>query len=249
MSEELKLFVQYKPPVAEQQEALHTCLAGADGLVVAPGSCRPEQRRVIPVGDTLLIDGDPEQERDWLEDDSCLWVCTRGLAETARMRDEWPELIWVPQLTVYKPAISYRFSGPAIGEGFSFYIPDSASIKGWQVTDGDVSLVEAVTRAIDLGFDTLWLDSREAEVRGKGLALEMLEKISDCPLAIWISGGAKEVAHLRNLACVDGAAAVVIDQQLAREAGMDLLRQALTAPTAFQEVAVPEVMGVPVGEA
>jgi len=243
MSEAAKLFVRYKPGVEHQQDDLHACLAGADGVVLTPGSCTAEQRMALPVETTLLIDGDPDREFQWLDDDSCHWICTRGLAETARLRDKWPELSWIPQLTVYKPVVSYRFSGPAIGEGFSFYIPDTANINGWQVTDGDVSLTEAVNRAIELDFNTLWLDSREAEARGRGLALEMLERTSRCPVSIWMSGGVTAVEHLQNLVRVDSAAAVVIDEALVQALGMDQLRQALTVPVHQQEVPVPVVVG------
>lgn len=245
MREAPKLFVRYTPAVEQQQEDLHTDLTAADGVVIAPGICAPEQHMALPVEHALLIDGDPERDAQWLVHDNCHWVCTRGLTETARLRDQWPELNWVPQLTVYKPAVSYRFSGPAIGEGFSFYIPDTTTIKGWQVTDGDVSLTDAVNQAIGLGFSALWLDSQEAEARGRGLALEMLERISHCSLPVWLSGGVTAPDHLQNLVRLDrgGAAAVVVNEELVRDFGMDPLRQALTPPARHQDVPVPVVAG------
>lgn len=238
MNESTRLFVQYKPGSPDQQEERLACLAGADGLVIDPCSCTAEEYLQLPAENTLLLNGDPQRDTGWVGSDLCHWICTKGLAETSRLRDQWPELNWVPQLTVYKPSISYRFSGPAIGEGFSFYIPDTAAIKGWQVTDGDVSLTEALTRATELGFDTLWLHSEAAESRGKGLELEMLEKAHGSPLAIWISGGVAEVKHLSNLARVGGVAAVMVNEAFVREEGMDKLQQALIAEIPLQETSV-----------
>ncbi len=233
MSEKTSLFVQYKSESWDQQDGAD-CLVGADALIIDPRGCTAKQYMQLPVDNTLLVDGDPQRHSDWLDSDH--WICTGGLVETVRLRDRWPELNWVPQLTVYKPSIGYRFSGPAIGEGFSFYIPDTAAIKGWQVTDGGDSLTEAITRATELGFDALWLHSQEAELRGDGLELEVLERVSGGPLAIWISGGVTELKHLHNLARVGGAVAVVVNEPFAREAGLEPLRQALITENPLQEV-------------
>lgn len=238
MGEEIRLFVQYGPGQVEEME---TCLADADAQVFDPCGCTPEQDAQLLEEEILLLNGDPQRDSRWLGNDRCSWVCTGGLDETLRLQVQWPELNWVPQLTVYRPAVSYRFSGPAIGEGFSFYIPDTSAIKGWRVTDGDVSLTEAITLATKLGFDTLWLHSQEAESRGNGLELEMLEKASGGPLAIWLSGGVTESQHLRNLVRVGGAAAVVVPAEFAQEIGMQALRQALTSKLPLQEIPVQVV--------
>jgi hypothetical protein len=235
MSEETKLFVQYQPESADAQPEQSAWMTGADALVMSPCACTPERFAELPVETALLLGGDPERDAGWLENGHCYWVCTEGLAETARRRDQWPGLNWVPQLTVYKAAISYRFSGPAIGEGFSFYMPDTAAIQGWRVTDADRSLAEAITRATELGFASLWLHSEQAETRGKGLDLEMLDKARGGPLAIWISGGVPERRYLRNLARAGGAAAVVVADTLARDAGVESLRQALIPSVPLQD--------------
>ncbi len=238
MSAETQLFIQYQPGSQDQQQDMSACLAGADALVIDPYGCRPEQALDLPLENTLLFNGDPQRDSGWIGKDRCHWVCAGGLDETLRLRDLWPALNWVPQLTVYKPEVSYRFSGPAIGEGFAFYIPDTAAIKGWRVTDGDISLTEAITLATELGFDTLWLHSQEAEFRGRGLELEMLERVSGGPLDIWISGGVTELQHLSNLVQVGGVAAVVVPAELAQELGVQALRQALTAEIPQQEIPV-----------
>ncbi len=235
MSEETKLFVQYRHENADSEPETPAWLSGADALVMDPCGCAPERFAELPVETALLLGGDPERDAGWLEVSRCYWVCAEGLEETVRRRERWPGLNWVPQLTVYKVATSYRFSGPAIGEGFSFYMPDTAAIQGWRVTDADRSLAEAITRATELGFASLWLHSEQAETRGKGLDLEMLEKARGGPLAIWISGGAVERRHLGNLARAGGAAAVVVADTLAREAGVARLRQALIASVPLQD--------------
>lgn len=235
MSEETKLFVQYQAQGADAQPEQCDWLTGADALVMSPCGCTPEQFAELPVETALLLDGDPERDAGWLECGHDDWICAAGLEETARRRARWPELNWVPRLTVYKAATSYRFSGPAIGEGFSFYMPDTAAIQGWRVTDADRSLTEAITRATELGFASLWLHSEEAEIRGKGLDLEMLEKTRGGPLAIWISGGVSELKYLQNLARSGGAAAVVVTDALARESGMESLRQVLIPSVPLQD--------------
>ena len=238
MSEETRLFVQYQPGPLDQQKDMLACLTGADALVIDPDRCTPVQVLEAPAGHRILLNGDPQRDTDWIDSDLCYWICTEGLDETKALQERWPELNWVPRLTVYKPSISYRFSGPAIGEGFSFYTPDTSVINGWQVTDGDVSLAEAITRATELGFDSLWLHSQQAESRGNGLELEMLEKACGGPLAIWISGGVAELKHLSSLAQSGGAAAVVVNEVFAMEMGMETLRRALNAEILPQQVPV-----------
>ncbi|MCW8907876.1 MAG: hypothetical protein OQL28_11555 [Sedimenticola sp.] len=238
MSEETKLFVQYRREGTDSEPETHAWMAGADALVMNPCACTPEQFADLPVEMALLLGGDPERDAGWLKNGHCYWVCTEGLEATARLRERWPDLHWVPQLAVFKPETSYRFSGPAVGEGFSFYMPDTAAIQGWRVSDGDVLLSEAVTRTAELGFDTLWLHSEAAESRGKGLDLEVLDKVRGGPLSIWLSGGVSELKYLQNLARTGGASAVVVGEDLARESGMERLRQALIPRVPLQQVPI-----------
>lgn len=239
MSEEIKLFVQYQPEDEDTQGEVPTWLAGADGLVINPCGCTPERLGNLVFETALLLGGDPGRDVEWREDGerSC-WICDQGLETTARLQERWPDLHWVPQLTVFKPETSYRFSGPAVGEGFSFYMPDTASIQGWRVSEGEVLLSEAVTRAAELGFDALWLHSEAAESRGRGLDLEVLDKVRGGPLAIWLSGGASELKYLQNLARAGGASAVVVGEVLARASGMERLKQALVPRVPLQQMPI-----------
>lgn len=239
MSKRIKLFVQHQQSFTETITEEFEWMAGADALVIDPCHCGVKQFQQMPVKSAVILAGDPERDLNWYEDKSCEWVRDDGLEQVARLRDRWPELNWVPHLTVYRPQISYRFSGQAIGEGFSFYIPDTAAIKGWRVTDGDVLLTEAITMATSLGFSSLWLHSEEAESRAKGLDLEMLHKAHGSALDIWISGGVSDQNHLRNLTKAGGASAVVVSEKLAQETGIDSLLQNLVA-----EIPVPEAVPV-----
>lgn len=238
MSEKkIELFLELHGSESEETDG-YEWLSGANGLVVQPGRCGVEQFQQIPVDNAVVVAGDPEKDHGWLQIDSCCWVRDEGLEQVAKLRDRWPEQEWIPRLTIYRPEVSYRFSGQSIGEGFSFYMPDTGAIYGWRVVDGDTPLIDAVTRVVTLGFSTLWLHSEEADSRAMGLELEMLDKVSGGPLDIWISGGAASSEHLRNLAKMDGAAAVIVNERLAREAGIDQLQQALTPETTIPD-AVP----------
>ena len=213
--------------------------AGADALILDPCRCGVEEFQQMPVDKAVVVAGDPEKNLDWLQTDFCRWVGDGGLDNLARIRDRWPEQEWIPRLTVYRPEVSYRFSGQSLGEGFSFYMPDTSAINGCRVVDGDAPLAEEVTRAVTLGFSTLWLHSGDADSKAMGLDIEMLDKVQGGPLDIWISGGVASSEHLRNLAKTDGAAAVVVNERLVRETGIDPLLQAL-AP----EVVIPEAVPV-----
>lgn len=238
MNEESRVFVQYQPESAQPDQQAPAWLNGVDGLVINPCHCSPQHVSDLAVKAALLMGGDPERDTEWREIGNGCWICDQGLEETARLRDQWPDLQWVPRLSVFKPVVSYRFSGPAIGEGFSFYTLDTAAIQGWRVTAGDCRLADAIARAVELGFTSLWLHSDAAESRGKGLELEILDRIRGSAPAIWISGGVSELKYLRNLARMGGASAVVVDQGLLREFGMESLRQALIPRLPLRQVPI-----------
>lgn len=227
MSEKINLFVKYQHAservVAEESE----WMTGADALVIDPCRCDVDKFHQLPVDNAVIYSVDPERDSRWHENDLNQWVCDDGLEQAAGLRDRWQELNWVPQLTVYRPQTRYGFSGRTPGEGFSFYMPDTSTIKGWRVTDGDMLLAEAITRAAALGFSTLWLHSDEAETRARGLELEILDKTRGRSLDVWISGGVSEHNHLHNLTKVGGASAVVVSEKLAREISVENLSHAL----------------------
>jgi hypothetical protein len=103
---------------------------------------------------------------------------------------------------------------------------------------GEQPLIDAVEHARQLGFDSLWLHSLDAAEAGRGLELEMLDRTESSGLDIWLSGGATESRHLSNLARVGGAAAVVIDHNLAQLSSALELCDCLAPLT---EPVIPEV--------
>lgn len=240
VTEKIKLYVDYRQEkTAGAAPETFTWLEGADGLVIDSSRCAPHQFRDMPVEDAVIMNGDPEQDAPWRET-AGHWVHDRGLESTACLRDRYPALSWIPKLNLSRARVSYRFSGPATGEGFSFYIPDTAAIHSWRVDGWDLTFREALTRATELGFSAVWLHSPEAASRGAGLELDLPEQARGGPLEIWLSGGVTEVRHLQSLSRTGGVAAATVDAAVGRRLTIQALRAAL-AP----EPARPEAVPVP----
>lgn len=207
-------------------------LAGLAGLVVEGTCIHPEESAPLPAPVVALTGGGSEELTGWCDDPGPRRVVDRGLDECARLRDAWPALSVMPRLVVYKPEVVYRLSDYP-GDGFKFYAPDTAAIRGYCVTDGDQPLGRALERAKALGFDTLWLHARDAAEAQRGLDLDLLERARrDFGEGLWVSGGAGEVRHLRNLAREGGVAAVVIGPALLEGASVADLTVALAPPAA-----------------
>lgn len=245
MSEKIKLFVKYQPTSAETVAEVSEWMTGADALIIDPCHCDVDKFQQLSVDNAVIYSGDPERDLSWVENNLSQWVRDDGLVQLARLRDRWKELNWVPQLNVYRQQIRYEFSGPALGEGFSFYMPDTSTIKGWHVTDEDMLLTEALTRATELGFSTLWLHSPEAETSARGLDLDVLDKTRGSSLNIWLSGGASEQKHLHNLTKAGGVSAVVVNEKLARENTVESLCRALESDDTLREVAPVQYVQCP----
>ncbi|MFQ5938296.1 MAG: HisA/HisF-related TIM barrel protein, partial [Acidiferrobacterales bacterium] len=153
------------------------------------------------------------------------------LEDTLHLRDTWPELAWVPRLAVFKPQVRYRLLDSFPGEGFKMYMPDTAALRGYQVMGSDATLSESSARAATLGFNTLWVHALDADERGKGLDLDLLEHArAQFDGELWLSGGATRERHLANLAIHKGAAAVVIPTALAKQYGCERLLSVLATP-------------------
>jgi len=237
MNETIKLYIDLQRLPDETSADAFAWMAGADALVIEPCRCTVEQFESMPVETAVLLNGDPVLDAPWQET-AGQWICDRGLEATARLQDLHPALQWIPRLSVSRAQVSYRFSGPAFGEGFSFYMPDTAAIQGWREEGSDRSLGELLSRATELGFADLWLHSPEAASSKSGLALELLDKTQGGPWAIWLSGGVADARHLRNLARLDGATTVVVDEAVAQQCSLAALREALIPETPRPE-AVP----------
>jgi hypothetical protein len=176
------------------------------------------------------LTGDTAELTEWRNENGPLRIVDGGLEQCARLRDAQPEHQWLPRLVAYKPDVVYRMSDYP-GEGFRFYAPDTAAIRGYRVDDVDRPVAEALEHACALGFDRLWLHARDAARRGDGLDLDLLDRarrhFGD---GLWLSGGATEPRHLANLAREGGATGLVIDITLLAKANATALVTALAPP-------------------
>lgn len=242
ISQPIQLYVEQRQTHDDETPQACAWMQGAAALVLDPVGCTPRRFDAMPVERAILLNGDPARDEPWCEL-GCDWVCGRGLEETARLRDRYPQLHWIPHLNVTRARVSYRFSGPAVGEGFSFYMPDTAAIKGWQVAG--MSIEAALNQVRALGFSDLWLYSPVAASRRRGLDLDLLEKTGRDDLAVWLSGGVGDAAHLRNLASVGGASAVIVEAAVAQACSVASLTEALVVkpprPEAVPMTFMPEM--------
>jgi hypothetical protein len=229
---ETRLYVEFNEP-ADNEKAFEG-LAGAHGLVLDPLAIDPDDADRLPAPVRVLRPTNPEDPGAWREQEGLTWASDGGLAGTARLRDAWPDLDWVPRLTVFKPTVRYHLSNAFPGEGFKVYMPDTSAIRGYRMIDDETGLAAALARAAELGFHTLWLHALDAEEKGMGLDLELLEQARTHSRArLWLSGGAAHPRHLANLAAEGGTAAVVVGAGLAQQCGCEPLLTALaTTPVA-----------------
>lgn len=229
--------VEHEPSVQAEEE---TALMDADGLVVDAARCPDPQEVRAAAPPLALLCSDPAACAAWREREGVHWVGVDGLEQTARLRDAWPAQRWLPRLSVYKPVLSFRFSDEFHGEGFKFYRPDTAAIRGYQVIGGEMVLQAALDRAKELDFETVWLFGMDAELRRFGLDLEMLERArGGWDGDLWISGGAAAPRHLENLVREGGAAGVVVSEAVVNRWGSTALRDALVAPTPVAPAEAP----------
>lgn len=221
------LFVQLNEPLAtdvDPQQLTGSAGLVVDGRCVRPGHC---QHLAAPV---VALTGGAGALAEWCDEGDPLRVVDGDLEACARLRDAQPEFAWLPRLVAYRPEVVYRMSD-YLGEGFRFYAPDTAAIRGYRVDDGDRSLAQTLVHARSLGFDQLWLHARDAARRGDGLDLDLLEQarrhFGD---GVWLSGGATSPQHLANLAREGGTGSVVVGLRLLAEANAETLTRSLLPP-------------------
>lgn len=224
----IQLFVELNSPA---ETASKQWLDGADGLVVDPAITKPRDTEPFSPRVQVLKVNRPEALGVWRECEGVLWASEVGLEKTARLRDAWPGRHWIPRLLVHKPALRYDFSNQSYGEGFKVYVPDTGAIHGgYRVTDGNARLDHALVKAAEMGFETVWLHARDAEGKGGGMDLDLLERAqSRFSGQLWFSGGASEKRHFTTLAAEGGATAVVVRSTLAWRLGCQQIVSALTA--------------------
>jgi hypothetical protein len=207
-----------------------TALSTADGFVVGPGAAEPQGN---DEGHAWILRGmTPLDSPAWAERDAS-WVCAEGLERTARLRDGWPSLRWLPRAEIFCPSVRYDFVAAAPGEGFSVYRPNTSTIQRYRVADDDDDLQGWLAHARTLGFRTVWLESRTAAERDRGLDLDLLSRARRLFAGgrLWISGGLTETRHIANLAAEGGATAVVVPRTVAERCGCEPLLAALGRPT------------------
>ncbi len=211
-------------------------LSEVDGFVIGPGVAKPPSQD--PKHAWILRGVTPLDSPAWAERDAT-WVCAEGLERTARLRDGWPELRWVPRAEIHSPSVRYNFVAAAPGEGFSVYRPDTSTIQRHRIADDEEDLHDWLARAKRLDFRTVWLQGRDAAERGRGLDLDLLDRARGFfgGGRIWLSGGATEPRHLANLAAEGGAAAVVLPRAFAERCGCGSLLAALGRPAPGTELA------------
>jgi hypothetical protein len=227
-----ELFVQLDKSFADDADLQQ--FAGVAGLVVDGRALQPHRCRALPATVAALMGADSDLG-DWCDEPDPVRIVDGGLEACARLRDAQPDLAWLPRLVAYKPDVVYRMSDYP-GEGFRFYAPDTAAIRGYRVNDRDLDLTQALEQARALGFDQAWLHGQDAARRGDGLDLEMLERarrtFGD---GLWLSGGASDPQHLANLVRCGGSQRVIVAATLLAAADAEKLTAALVPPPPAEE--------------
>ena len=229
-----RLYIAYE---ANAQDPVETApISDATGLVIDTDRLNPDDVH-SPAPVAVIHTNDPGGHAGWHEREGVVWSSDRELEAIAHIRDQWPDLQWLPRIDIYRPEVVYQFNADAVGEGFKFYIPDTGAIQAYLTLMSEKPLESQLKRATALGFTTLWLHATHAEQAGTGFDLELLDRASvGFDGEIWLSGGARKEQHLFNLTRQGGTAAVVVSQDFARQSGCDRLQLALTAG---EETGVP----------
>lgn len=226
--DQIQLFVEHTTnPITEESIELFD---GVDGLIVDPALVSANEVSDYSTSMIILRAEDPDSYAAWRELETVVWTTGCGLIESARLCDEFSDLTWVPRLNIEKSAKRYQFSNVSHGEGFKVYVPDTSTIRGYRVTDGDSdsSLEETLVQASHLGFKRLWLHALDAETAGSGFDLDMLDRARRAFSGdIWLSGGATTLKHLENLAREGGVEAAIVTENLVQKHDCSTLTTAL----------------------
>jgi len=221
-----------------------TDLFDADGFVIGGGVIEPPDQDSKHIW--ILRSVTPLDRPAWTERNA-RWVCDDGLEQTARLRDGWPSLRWVPCADVYCPSVHYDFFAAAPGDGFSVYRPDTATMQRYTIANTEDDLHAWLAHAKTLGFRSVWLHGRDAAEQGRGFDLELLDRArrSFGGGHLWLSGGATEPKHLANLMAEGGAAAIVLPKTIADQYGCGSLLAALGRAAPETDMAVHDASASP----
>lgn len=213
-------------------------IPAADGYVIEAGHHRPDS---FAEDHEVAVVGEPGQHEDWMVRANTVWLAP-SLGDAVRLRDRHPGLTALPIVGVRKATTSYSCGDPYPGEGFRCYVPDTAVLRGYQVSDRDLGLVDWLHQAISYGFETVWLASVDGEERGRGFDLEMLDRARTAyPGSIWLSGGARTPEQIERLRDEGGTRAAVLPARLAVEHDAERLLIALGQPPAVEQAADGQV--------
>ncbi len=212
-------------------------IAAADGVVLDREAMLALHNRVEDAARSasswVLRRAEPRELDGWCGRPNVRWVGEGTLEAIARRRDAWPRLQWIPRVEVESAEVRFAFRKTSPGEGFSFYVPDTAAIQGYRVTEsqGGSAIETWLVQVADFGFDTVWLHTPDAAAAGRGLDLDLLHRARRCsPAELWLSGGATGTRHLANLAGEGGAAAVVLPLAVVDACGCAAALAALGRP-------------------
>ena len=201
----------------------------ADGYVVDAGLRRPEH---FVEGCEIAVASEPAQHQDWLARPNTVWLAA-SLADAVRLRDRHPGLTALPIVGVRKATTSYSCGDAYPGEGFRCYVPDTTALRGYLVSDRDLALVDWLHQATSYGFDAVWLASVDAEARGRGFDMEMLDRArTTFPGRVWLSGGARTPEQIARLRDEGGTYAAVLPTGLLEQHDPSLVLAALGRPAA-----------------
>ena len=213
-------------------------IPAADGYVVDAGHHRPD---LFAEDHEVAVVGEPARHEDWMVRANTAWLAP-SLGDAVRLRNRHPGLTVLPFVAVSKSSVTYSCGDAYPGEGFRCYVPNTMTLRGYQVADRDLNLVDWLHQAISYGFDTVWLASVDAEERGRGFDLEMLDRArTTFPGGIWLPGGARTPEQIERLRDEGGTRAAVLPASLLEDHDTERLLIALGQPPAVEQAANSQV--------
>ncbi|VAW19046.1 hypothetical protein MNBD_ALPHA12-1947 [hydrothermal vent metagenome] len=168
-------------------------------------------------------------------------ICSSGLEDSARLRDQHPEFDWVPRVDAIHQQTAYHFPESQDSANFRTYQPVFLNQSPYLIDDGAISLTLWLKKAAELGFSSVWLHAPGAANAAMGLDLalrEMAVKIWSGNL--WLSGGASTIMHIKYLVHEGGVDTLVIPPALAFELGCNEIYASLHKEMAPQQTGMPE---------
>jgi hypothetical protein len=155
-------------------------------------------------------------------------ISRQGLADIVRLRDDYPDITWIPQANVTRLETAYHFPTTHYSEGFRTYQPVFPSHSPYRVSDSDTPIGSWLEKATELGFETVWLHRSQSEVAGTGLDLDLRELALETWTGnLWLSGGATTLMHIKYLVQEGGLDALIIPLDLACTLGCEKIASAL----------------------